>query len=36
MYGYPEAFIPQEEYPSNDHTPSVAGTPVAVPSKAKA
>ena len=34
MYGYPEAFIPQEEYPSNDHTPTVAGTPVAMPSNA--
>ena len=33
MYGYPEAFIPQEEYPSGDHTPAVAGTPVAMPSK---
>jgi len=33
MYGYPEAFIPQEEYPSGDYTPNVAGTPVAVPSE---
>jgi Amt family ammonium transporter len=31
MYGYPEAFIPQEEYPSNSgFQPHVAGTPVAV------
>jgi Amt family ammonium transporter len=30
MYGYPEAFIPQEEYPTDDHEPHVAGTPVAV------
>ena len=34
MYGYPEAFIPQEEYPSGDHAPAVAGTPVAIPSNA--
>jgi Amt family ammonium transporter len=34
MYGYPESFIPQEEYPTGDHTPHVAGTPVAVPSEA--
>jgi ammonium transporter, Amt family len=34
MYGYPEAFIPQEEYPSLDHTPTVAGTPVRIPSNA--
>jgi ammonium transporter, Amt family len=33
MYGYPEAFIPQEEYPTGDYTPNVAGTPVAVPSE---
>jgi Amt family ammonium transporter len=33
MYGYPEAFIPQEEYPSGDYIPAVAGTPVAMPSK---
>jgi Amt family ammonium transporter len=33
MYGYPEAFIPQEEYPSGDYLPAVAGTPVAMPSK---
>ena len=33
MYGYPEAFIPQEEYPTGDHVPAVAGTPVAIPSK---
>ncbi len=29
MYGYPEAFIPQEEYPVGRFEPSVAGTPVA-------
>ena len=30
MYGYPEAFIPQEEYPAvSDYKPHVAGTPVA-------
>jgi Amt family ammonium transporter len=31
MYGYPEAFIPQEEYPAamDDNVPHVAGTPVA-------
>lgn len=29
MYGYPEAFIPQPEYPVGDYTPSMAGTPVA-------
>jgi ammonium transporter, Amt family len=30
MYGYPEAFIPQEEYPAAmDKVPHVAGTPVA-------
>jgi len=37
MYGYPEAFIPQPEYPSGDYTPSIAGTPVApaeIPGKA--
>ena len=29
MYGYPEVFIPQEEYPvSSTPTPHVAGTPV--------
>ena len=29
MYGYPEQFIPQEEYPAIDtHRPHVAGTPV--------
>jgi len=32
MYGYPEVFIPQEEYPTGGHEPHVAGTPVAVPS----
>jgi Amt family ammonium transporter len=33
MYGYPEAFIPQEEYPAamDDNVPHVAGTPVATP-----
>jgi len=30
MYGYPEAFIPQPEYPfAGNYTPSMAGTPVA-------
>lgn len=29
MYGYPEAFIPQPEYPAGKYTPSMAGTPVA-------
>ena len=29
MYGYPEAFIPQPEYPVGAYTPSMAGTPVA-------
>ena len=38
MYGYPEAFIPQEEYPgATQYEPHVAGTPVstatAVPSQ---
>jgi len=28
MYGYPEVFIPQEEYPGATPTPHVAGTPV--------
>ena len=28
MYGYPEAFIPQEEYPGSTVQPHVAGTPV--------
>ena len=32
MYGYPEAFIPQEEYPIGRFEPTVAGTPVATPS----
>jgi len=32
MYGYPEAFIPQEEYPAGQFEPHVAGTPVAKPS----
>jgi ammonium transporter, Amt family len=31
MYGYPESFIPQEEYPVGRFEPSVAGTPVAAP-----
>jgi ammonium transporter, Amt family len=31
MYGYPEAFIPQEEYPVGRYEPRVAGTPVATP-----
>ncbi|CAN5511042.1 ammonium transporter [soil metagenome] len=31
MYGYPEQFIPQEEYPAGDYVPNVAGTPVAGP-----
>lgn len=31
MYGYPEAFIPQEEYPVANHQPMMAGTPVATP-----
>ncbi len=29
MYGYPEAFIPQPEYPAGNYTPTMAGTPVA-------
>jgi Amt family ammonium transporter len=32
MYGYPESFIPQEEYPVGRFEPSVAGTPVSTPS----
>jgi hypothetical protein len=36
MYGYPEEFIPQEEYPSVGHEPHVAGTPVAVPAESRA
>jgi Amt family ammonium transporter len=32
MYGYPEQFIPQPEYAYGAHTPTVAGTPVHVPS----
>jgi Amt family ammonium transporter len=28
MYGYPEVFIPQEEYPTSTPVPHVAGTPV--------
>jgi Amt family ammonium transporter len=34
MFGYPERFIPEEEYPSTAVRPHVAGTPVAVPSDA--
>jgi ammonium transporter, Amt family len=33
MYGYPEAFIPQEEYPADGYQPHVAGTPVSAPPK---
>ncbi|MEX0620883.1 MAG: ammonium transporter [Solirubrobacterales bacterium] len=29
MYGYPEAFIPQPEYPAGNFIPTMAGTPVA-------
>jgi Amt family ammonium transporter len=29
MYGYPEQFIPPEEYPAPQYEPHVAGTPVA-------
>ena len=36
MYGYPEAFIPSEEYPRGGFEPHVAGTPVATPSTAAA
>jgi Amt family ammonium transporter len=37
MYGYPEAFIPQEEYPVPPATtPHVAGTPLAPPATATA
>lgn len=36
MYGYPEAFIPQPEYPSIAHTPSMAGTPIAGPNDSSA
>jgi ammonium transporter, Amt family len=36
MYGYPESFIPQEEYPVGKFEPNVAGTPVATPSTAAA
>jgi Amt family ammonium transporter len=33
MYGYPEAFIPQEEYGAvGAYQPNVAGTPIASPS----
>ena len=32
MYGYPESFIPQAEYPVGKFQPNVAGTPVAAPS----
>jgi Amt family ammonium transporter len=34
MYGYPEAFIPPEEYPAIAIEPHVAGTPVAKPAAA--
>jgi ammonium transporter, Amt family len=35
MYGYPEAFIPREEYPSDVlYQPNVAGTPIAEPTSA--
>jgi Amt family ammonium transporter len=34
MYGYPEAFIPPEEYPAIAVEPHVAGTPVAKPAAA--
>ena len=34
MYGYPEAFIPPEEYPAIVVEPHVAGTPVAKPAAA--
>jgi Amt family ammonium transporter len=34
MYGYPESFIPREEYPgSSTYEPSVAGTPIAKPTR---
>jgi Amt family ammonium transporter len=33
MYGYPEQFIPQPEYPSTARIPTVAGTPVAIPAR---
>lgn len=36
MYGYPEAFIPQPEYPSVGLTPTMAGTPIATPGDATA
>jgi ammonium transporter, Amt family len=35
MYGYPEAFIPREEYPADGYQPHVAGTPVATGSGSK-
>jgi len=31
MYGYPESFIPREEYPAGRYEPTVAGTPLASP-----
>lgn len=35
MYGYPESFIPREEYPgAGAYEPSVAGTPIASPATA--
>jgi ammonium transporter, Amt family len=36
MYGYPEQFIPQPEFPGAAPTPHVAGTPVASPSNVTA
>ena len=36
MYGYPESFIPQEEYPvTSGFEPHVAGTPLATPTPAQ-
>ena len=34
MYGYPESFIPREEYPAGLYEPNVAGTPIATPAAA--
>jgi Amt family ammonium transporter len=36
MYGYPEQFIPQPEYPSIGRVPTVAGTPVHAPARSSA
>jgi ammonium transporter, Amt family len=36
MYGYPEQFIPPEEYPTTIPEPHVAGTPVASPTPSAA